>query len=118
MPTKKIQIIDDSAMGAYAIDNYSERVYNKVYFALRDVYGLVAKRSMSDEFDWSKFKTKFAETFGEAAEKRYSLEQLLEYAQRKFGKSLEDLLEINQKTWERREQSRATAAVRTTERCF
>ncbi|WP_089127437.1 hypothetical protein [Tolypothrix sp. NIES-4075] len=40
--------------------------------------------------------------FGTIEERRYSLEQLLEYAGRKFGKSLQDLQEINDRSWARR----------------
>jgi hypothetical protein len=37
-------------------------------------------------------------------EKRYSLEQLLEYANRKFGKTLEDLLAEHEISWQRRRE--------------
>ena len=37
-------------------------------------------------------------------EKRYTLEQLLEYANRKFGKTLEDLIVQNQISWQRRQE--------------
>jgi hypothetical protein len=36
-------------------------------------------------------------------EKRYSLAQLIDFAERKFGKCLEDLLDINERSWKRRE---------------
>lgn len=104
MAARKIQPIDDCAMNQYAIGNYSERVYSKVYYAIREVYGLVAKRSMGDDFNWNEFKTRFTETFGEVTEKRYTLEQLLYYSKQKFGKSLEDLLDLNQRSWQRREE--------------
>jgi hypothetical protein len=37
-------------------------------------------------------------------EKRFSLEQLLEYASRKFGKTLEDLLAEHETSWQRRRE--------------
>jgi hypothetical protein len=37
-------------------------------------------------------------------EKRFSLEQLLEYANRKFGKTLEDLLAEHDISWQRRRE--------------
>jgi hypothetical protein len=98
------QAIDDSVLGEYAVSNYSERVYSKVYYSIRSLCGLVAKRSLKDIFDWDEFKERFASDFGTVQEKRYSLEQLLEYASRKFNKSLEDLIVQNQISWQRRQE--------------
>jgi hypothetical protein len=80
------QAIDDSVLGEYRVSNYSERVYSKVYYSIRSLCGLVAKRSLKEAF------------------KQYSLEQLLEYASRKFDKSLEDLIVQNQISWQRRQE--------------
>jgi hypothetical protein len=90
--TTTFNAIDDSILGDYAINNYSERVYSKVYYSIRELCGLVAKRSLKEAFDWNNFKERFTSDFGKVEENRYSLEQLLEYANRKFGKTLEDLL--------------------------
>ena len=98
------QPIDTSILGEYATVDYSERVYSKVYYAIRELSGLVAKRSLKEVFDWSEFKERFSNDFGKVHEKRYSLEQLLEYASRKFGKTLEDLIAQNQISWQRRQQ--------------
>jgi hypothetical protein len=98
------QTIDDSVLGEYSVSNYSERVYSKVYYSIRSLCGLVAKRSLKDTFDWDEFKERFASDFGTVQEKRYSLEQLLEYASRKFAKSLEDLILQNQISWQRRQE--------------
>jgi hypothetical protein len=98
------QAIDDSVLGEYSVSNYSERVYSKVYYSIRSLCGLVAKRSLKDTFDWDEFKERFASDFGTVQEKRYSLEQLLEYANRKFAKSLEDLIVQNQISWQRRQE--------------
>jgi hypothetical protein len=106
------QAIADSVLGEYSVSNYSERVYSKVYYSIRSLCGLVAKRSRSgsqgaslkDTFDWDEFKERFANDFGTVQEKRYSLEQLLEYANRKFGKTLEDLILQNQISWQRRQE--------------
>lgn len=98
------QAIDDSVLGEYAVTNYLERVYSKVYYSIRELSGLIAKRSLKESFDWNEFKERFASDFGKVEEKRYSLEQLLEYASRKFGKSLEDLIIQNQISWQRRQE--------------
>jgi hypothetical protein len=90
--TTTFNTIDDSILGNYAVNNYSERVYSKVYYSIRELCGLVAKRSLKEAFDWNNFKERFTSDFGKVEENRYSLEQLLEYANRKFGKTLEDLL--------------------------
>ncbi|BAY95243.1 hypothetical protein FDUTEX481_04283 [Tolypothrix sp. PCC 7601] len=109
MPSRKsstptIQPIDGSILGEYAVSNYSERVYSKVYYSIRSLCGLVAKRSLKETFDWDEFKERFTTDFGNVEEKRYTLEQLLEYANRKFGKSLEDLIVQNQISWQRRQE--------------
>jgi hypothetical protein len=94
--TTTFNAIDDSILGDYAVNNYSERVYSKVYYSIRELCGLVAKRSLKETFDWNNFKERFTSDFGKVEENRYSLEQLLEYANRKFGKTLEDLIVQNQ----------------------
>ncbi|MEO1377553.1 MAG: hypothetical protein AAFW70_25395, partial [Cyanobacteria bacterium J06635_10] len=66
--------------------NYSERLYSKVYYSIRSLCGLLAKNSFQD-FSWDVFKERFVSDFGKVEEKRYSLEQLLEFAFRKFGKT-------------------------------
>jgi hypothetical protein len=109
MPSRKsststIQPIDGSILGEYAVSNYSERVYSKVYYSIRSLCGLVAKRTLRETFDWDEFKERFTTDFGNVAEKRYTVEQLLEYANRKFGKSLEDLIVQNQISWQRRQE--------------
>ncbi len=78
-----------------AVSNYSERVYSKVYYSIRELCGLVAKRMLKDTFDWNQFKERFVDDFGKVEEKRYTLEQLLDYANRKFGKNLEDLIVLS-----------------------
>jgi hypothetical protein len=98
------QAIDNSVLGEYAISDYSERVYTKVYYSIRSLCGLVAKRSLKEAFSWDEFKERFTNDFGKVEEKRYSLEQLLEYANRKFGKTLEDLIVQNQISWQRRQE--------------
>ncbi|MBW4604320.1 MAG: hypothetical protein KME29_33325 [Calothrix sp. FI2-JRJ7] len=109
MPKQKsvvpsFQPIDSSILGEYAVVDYSERVYSKVYYATRELSGLVAKRSLKELFDWNEFKERFSNDFGKVQEKRYSLEQLLEYASRKFGKTLDNLIVQNQISWQRRQK--------------
>ncbi|RAM48026.1 MAG: hypothetical protein C6Y22_30050 [Hapalosiphonaceae cyanobacterium JJU2] len=102
--TPAFQPIDDSILGEYAVNDYSERVYSKVYYSIRSLCGLIAKRHLKDVFDWNEFKEQFASDFGKVEEKRYSLEQLLEYANRKLGKTLDDLIVQNQISWQRRQE--------------
>lgn len=98
------QAIDNSVLGEYAVSNYSERVYTKVYYSIRSLCGLVAKRTLKETFSWDEFKERFANDFGKVEEKQFSLEQLLEYANRKFGKTLEDLLAEHEISWQRRRE--------------
>ncbi|NJL60668.1 MAG: hypothetical protein HC903_01090 [Methylacidiphilales bacterium] len=98
------QAIGDSVLGDYAVSDYSERVYTKAYYSIRSLCGLVAKRTLKDTFSWDEFKERFTNDFGKVEEKRFSLEQLLEYASRKFGKTLEDLLAEHEISWQRRRE--------------
>lgn len=100
--TAAVQPIDTSALGEYNTSDHCEKQYATVYYALRELQGLSVKRSLGDSFSWDELKERFAEVFGTVEERRYSLEQLLEYAGRKFGKSLQDLQEINDRSWARR----------------
>ncbi|NJO59321.1 MAG: hypothetical protein HC836_13710 [Richelia sp. RM2_1_2] len=101
--TPNFQAIDDSVLGEYSVSNYSERLYSKVYYSIRSLCGILAKRSFQD-FNWEAFKERFANDFGKVEEKRFSLEQLLEFASRKFGKTLEDLVVLNKLSWQRRRE--------------
>ncbi|MGB3756491.1 MAG: hypothetical protein WBA07_08985 [Rivularia sp. (in: cyanobacteria)] len=110
--TSNFQAIDDSVLGEYAVSNYSERLYSKVYYSIRSLCGLIAKNSFQD-FNWDAFKERFTSDFGKVEEKRYSLEQLLEFANRKFGKTKEDLVVLNELSWQRRREyaARVNASV-------
>ena len=99
----KFQAIDGSVLGEYAVSDYSQRLYSKVYYSIRSLCGLVVKRNFAD-FNWDVFKERFTTDFGTVEEQRYSLEQLLEFANRKFGKTLEDLVVLNQISWKRRKE--------------
>ncbi|GAX46375.1 hypothetical protein NIES4075_73990 [Tolypothrix sp. NIES-4075] len=100
--TAAVQSIDTSALGEYNTSDYCEKQYATVYYALRELQGLSVKHSLGDSFSWDELKERFTEVFGTIEERRYSLKQLLEYAGRKFGKSLQDLQEINDRSWARR----------------
>ncbi|MDV3002442.1 MAG: hypothetical protein N5P05_004097 (plasmid) [Chroococcopsis gigantea SAG 12.99] len=107
MPARKtsaISPITDELLGEFAVSDYSERVYTKVYYAIRERQAFVIRKQIGDEFNWQNFKGKFAEAFGTPDNRRFTIEQLLDYAQRKFGMSLEDLIEANNRSWERRRQ--------------
>jgi hypothetical protein len=108
--TKSVEAIDTEALGEYSTDNYHEKLYGTVYYTIRELQGLSAKRTLGESFCWDELKVRFEAVFGKVDERRFSLEQLLEYANRKFGKSLEQLLEINDKSWERRREWKAKAA--------
>lgn len=99
--TAAIQQIDTEALGDYNTTDYPEKLYATVYYTLRELQGLSVKRSVED-FSWDALKERFTQVFGTVEERRYSLEQLLDYAGRKFGKTLQDLIDINDRSWERR----------------
>lgn len=97
----------DEQFGEFAVADYSESIYPALYYALREVMGIkcqAAMRQQDKRFDWKAFNTKFTEVMGgtKVEERKYTLEQLIQYATTKTGKGVEDLLEINRKSWERR----------------
>jgi hypothetical protein len=99
--TDNITPIDDALLAEYPLADYRERVYPSVYFTLRELYGLALQRQ-SDDFDWALYKSWFTEAFGDPKERKFTLEQLLDFARRKFDKSLEQLIALNRTSYERR----------------
>lgn len=103
-------LINDSALGELAPDDFAFKQYKAVYYAIRELTGLSAKRKFEiahpdgGKFDWAAFKAKYIETFGDCDDRTYSLEQWLEYSHRKFGKSLEELIALNDLSFKRREE--------------
>jgi hypothetical protein len=47
-PTKTIEAIDTKALAEYSTDNYHEKLYGTVYYTIRELQGLSAKRSLGD----------------------------------------------------------------------
>lgn len=105
MPARKttaITSVSDEALGNFAVSDYSERIYAKVYYAIRERQGLLSRKRNGDDFSWEGFKNKFAEAFGTPDNQKFTLDQLLDYALRKFNMTQEDLIEANKRSWERR----------------
>jgi hypothetical protein len=63
-----------------------------------------AMKQQNRTFDWKAFNQKYGEVMGstEEGERRFSIEQLIQYSIEKTGHNAEALLEINRKSWERR----------------
>jgi hypothetical protein len=105
MPARKtttIASVSDEALGDFAVSDHSERVYKKVYYAIRERQGFLARKQNGDDFNWEGFKTTFAEAFGTPDNRKLTIEQLLDYALRKFDMTQEKLIEANKRSWERR----------------
>ena len=98
----QLPVISDEVLGEFAVSDYHERLYPKVYYAIRERQGYTAKGTMDEAFNWEAFKEKFEEAFGTLEERKYTLEQMLDYARRKFGMTLDDLVKANKRSWERR----------------
>jgi hypothetical protein len=101
----------DEQFGEFAVANYSESIYPALYYALREVMGLKCQTAMKQQnrtFDWKAFNQKYGEVMGstEAGERRFSIEQLIQYSIEKTGHNAESLLEINRKSWERRKNGK------------
>jgi hypothetical protein len=105
--TKKTTLIDDSAMGIFKIPSYKERKLKAVYYGLQETWGQTIQAQSQANWkktEWEDFKTRFAFAFGTADNPRYSIEQMVEYSIKHFNKGLEELLEVNKRSWEKRER--------------
>ncbi len=100
----QVVTIDDSAMEQFKVEPFDVRKYNAIFYTIRDLYGKESRRQLGEDFDWTAFKAQFAICFGTPEERRYSLEQLLMFAQVKFNMGMEDLLACNRKSWEIRKK--------------
>lgn len=100
----QVVTIDDSAMEQFKVEPFDVRKYNAIFYTIRDFYGKESRRQLGDDFDWNTFKAQFAICFGTPEERRYSIEQLLTFAQIKFNMGIEDLLAQNRKSWEIRKK--------------
>ncbi|OUL28584.1 hypothetical protein [Nostoc sp. 106C] len=105
--TKKLSLIDDSAMGVYQIASYNDRKLKAVYYGLQETWGKTLQAQFQTNWNkarWNDFKTKFATTFGTIENPKYTVEQMIEYSIKHFNKGLEELLEVNKRTWQQRER--------------
>lgn len=96
----------DAAFGdGFTVKDYSEKEWESVYYAIRELQGRALRKSklaQGDVFSWDAYKAKFAEVFGTPQDKRFTLEQLVSYATKKWGMDLEQLKAYNRRSWERR----------------
>ena len=96
----------DAAFGNdFVIKDYCEKEWESVYYAIRELQGKALRKSkiaQGDDFSWDAYKAKFAEVFGTPQDKRFTLEQLVSYAQQKWGMDLDELKAYNRRSWERR----------------
>ncbi|MEG5087968.1 MULTISPECIES: hypothetical protein [unclassified Microcoleus] len=96
----------DAAFGDdFSVKDYSEKEWKSVYYAIRELQGRALRKSklaQGDVFSWDAYKAKFAEVFGTPQDKRFTLEQLVSYATKKWGMDLEQLKAYNRRSWERR----------------
>lgn len=96
----------DAAFGdVFMVKDYSEKEWESVYYAIRELQGRALRKSkiaQGDRFSWDAYKAKFAEVFGTLQDKRFTLEQLVSYGMQKWGMNLEELKAYNRRSWERR----------------
>lgn len=105
----------DAAFGDdYSVKDYSEKEWEIAYYAIRELQGRALRKSklaQGDTFSWDAYKAKFAEVFGTPDDKRFTLEQLVSYAQQKWGMDLEELKAYNSRSWERRNSEAKVSVV-------
>ncbi|NCR09994.1 MAG: hypothetical protein GPI95_17510 [Microcystis aeruginosa LG13-11] len=102
VPKTTVNSVFDEALGNFAVSDHSERVYAQVYYAIRERQGMLSRKRNGEDFSWDDFKQKFTEAFGTPNNPTYTIEQLLDYALRKFNMTLQDLIDANKRSWERR----------------
>ncbi len=90
-------------MGEFKVFPHAERQYASLYFGLRSLYGQ-AVRLRDKEIDWSKFTPVFEQCFGSIEERRFSMEELSEFAWSYFHKTVEEVVEHNKKSLARRNE--------------
>jgi hypothetical protein len=104
---KMLAQVNDSTMGIYILPSYEESKLKQVYYALQKIYGKSCEAKTGKKWkkaEWDEFKTKFQETFGTVEQPKYSTQQMIQFSIDKFNKGLLELLEVNRKTWQRREK--------------
>jgi predicted glycoside hydrolase/deacetylase ChbG (UPF0249 family) len=94
----------DEALGIYAVSDYKERAWVKVYYALREMQGKFLRRQYGESFNWELFKAQYSAVFGTETDRKVSLEMMLEYAHVKFNKSLDEMIAANVQSFQRREE--------------
>lgn len=105
--TKKVSLIDDNAMGIYKIADYNERKFKAVYYGLQETWGKTIQAQSQTNWNktqWDTFKARFLATFGSVENPKYSVQQMVDYSIQHFNKGLEELLEVNKRTWLQRER--------------
>ena len=102
VPKTTVNSVFDEALCNFAVSDHSERVYAQVYYAIRERQGMLSRKRNGEDFSWDDFKQKFTEAFGTPNNPTYTIEQLLDYALRKFNMTLQDLIDANKRSWERR----------------
>ena len=104
----------DAAFGdEFTVKNYSEKEWDAVYYAIRELQGRALRKSKTangESFSWDAYKAKFAEVFGTPQDKRYTLEQMLSYGLQKWGMNLEEFKAYNQRSWDNRNSKSVTAS--------
>ncbi len=102
--------IDLNLMGEYKIGTYSERAFKSCWHGLGEVWGNFVQTRNQEQWNgerWNELKTVMTANFGSPTEPKVSTEQLVEFAMKYFGKSLDDLIEINRESFKKREALKA-----------
>ncbi|MCC5668540.1 hypothetical protein LC653_33005 [Nostoc sp. CHAB 5784] len=105
--TKKVSLIDDNAMGIYRIASYNEHKFNAVYYGLQETWGKTIQAQSQANWNkaqWDEFKSRFIATFGTVKNPKYCVQQMVDYSIKHFNKGLEELLEVNKRTWLQRKR--------------
>ncbi len=90
-------------MGKFAVAPHADRQYISLYFGLRSLYGQ-AIRLRDKAIDWTSFTPVFEQCFGSIEERKFSMEELSEFAWSYFHKTVEEVVEHNKKSLARRNE--------------
>jgi hypothetical protein len=104
MPTTRKSAPIQEVSVSFEIENYSDKVHRSTYYFLRDKIAFQVKRQLEEQFHWETYLTEFEENFGTPNEYKISLEQMLAFAEQKFGADRDKIMQFSRESYQRRQE--------------
>jgi hypothetical protein len=104
MPTTRKSATTKEVLTSFEIEDYSDKVQRATYYFLREKIAFQVKRKLEEKFHWETYVTKFEENFGTPNEYKISLEQMLTFAEQKFGADRDKIMQFSRESYQRRQE--------------